>query len=202
MNTHFLMPENNKITDPSTLYGPDNQTYITIRLVHGGKFTSRAGFGGRMYAPRNIAYIEFVNISLFSHELLQQVITRLGYKEQGFFHRKDRNEGMDYGMHCMKDVSDFQEFHVNVYPSNCNLVYTFYVETGTPTISVSYPMSLRYASPDKIRSMLIGFVYEKPLCTLEESSLYLLSKYGVEIPDAKIISGLKLARTEVGYFYD
>ncbi|KAL4566119.1 hypothetical protein LXL04_030229 [Taraxacum kok-saghyz] len=196
MNTHFVMPENNQITDPSTLYGPENQTHITVRLVHGGKFTSRAGLGGRMYAPRKITYIEFVNIALFSHELLQQVMTRLGYKEHGFFYRKDRNEGMDYGMHCMRDVSDFQEFHANVYPNNCKLVHTFYVETGTPTICVSYPMSLRYASPDKIRSMLIDFVYEKPLCTLEESSLYLLSKYGVEIPDARIIPGLKLARIE------
>ncbi|KAL4581497.1 hypothetical protein LXL04_006018 [Taraxacum kok-saghyz] len=198
---NFIIRPSKEVTSPEILYGEENKQFITIRLIHGGRFSSRA-MAKRMYHPRRITFIEFVDISLLSRELLQEIISNLGYKEQGFFFRKDPNEDLDYGLRSMQLVYDFQEFHADVYPRFCNLIYTFYLEIGTPTINVSYPLSLRYACPEKICDMLMDFVYDNPLCSLEDASLYLLSKYSVRIRDSRIIPGLRIASERVGFVDD
>ena len=179
---------------PSDEYGDGNTRFITLKFVHGGKFTP---LPTRHYNNPHVSYVDFVDVNNLSIDTFQQILEEIGYEEEGYFFWKTPKEGFAYGLCRLVTFSEFHDLYFHIYTSNFTEVAQIFCETGESTVLESYPYSLLSAPPAHISKMLFKFVYQFPDCTSEDCKNFILGEHGVTIGDHLVKPAFWLALRDV-----
>ena len=182
---------------PIEAYGPENKTYFTMRVSHGGNLIDRPE---REYRRSIVSYFESVNVDRLDLDEFLLISRHLGYKTVGKWYclNDDPNASLDLlPLHTEAHIASFVE---RIKKNNFQHVEQVFVEHIDPTEFQYLPNDVMQLGEKMVQKVVYLLALENPMATVDEAIKRVCFMMGIPVGRSKMERSLNEAKEKVAVF--
>ncbi|CAH1435620.1 unnamed protein product [Lactuca virosa] len=177
------------------LYGSENSKYFSMKINHGGSFLY---YPERGYHGGIVDHVDFINITNFSLEVFQKIITSFGYDiNKTFFYSLVSYAPLDVGLNNLENSKDIFEFLKKVKTDGFLCVQEIYLEHHHKTVSTFFPHILNLATNSYLCTQLYTLVASNPNVNVWEARINFFDRFNFWIDVHELREALEYIKFQV-----